>query len=523
MTTLIGPDGLEADAVVPQCLDNQYVSDPVFAKMLQDKLDYADNDISKLREIEFKTEFIRSLVYSSQIIVQRAFLKNSKFLYNNYLPEKRESLSAFAALMRDKAIVPFLFDESSLQDKLDFDLSKEGDRATSALLGEVGPDITCVRLSTDDSANKRIASRMAAAFGAGLRNLEELGGEQRNAMATELFADRSRLEPEGAWHAFDTAIDDLIDYSNAKTRKLRKESSKPLTRQDVYRDNFIVEGGDDEGVVLGRFRQPDQDCPFLLELKKYVDLVYNVNLPDHLNRYTFTPANMPSRMAMQDAPRDGYRHEQVSDVVSDADALESVRRTFMAHSQKAMSLPLLRNLSVADVMEIRGLAEWNAFKDSQTHILKHPLQCLDRLEQFQEDFNSFQRAISDWYNRKYQSALTEEKYCSYISFALSLAGKLIVAGSDLSPLWKASATAVTDELVKNIPKKVKGYAAKLVVGVYDIGKQQLDADRTYTIELMQTGAELLRDDVVKLLESIHRQAEAAMPSVSLQPADQGVQ
>ena len=521
-TALIGPDNLEVDAVVPQCLDNQYVSDRVFSEMVERGVDYRDQNIARLRENNFRTEFIRSLVYSSQVVIQRAFFKNSEFLYKNYLPENGENLNAFANLIRKKAIVPYLFKESSLRDNLEFDVSKEGDRATRALIGEVGGEVTCVRLAVDAAANERAAASMATEFGARLTRLEFMNVEQRNAMASELFADPQRLQEDEAWQAFEAAIDRLVDYSLAKGRQLRKASNKLLTRQDVYRDNFIVEGRDEENVVLGRFKRPGPDNPFLLELKKYVDLVYNTNLPDHLKRYTFTPANMPSRMALQDAPGEGYRPEQLSTLVSDSDALEAIRRTFMAHSQKAMSLPLLRDLTVADVLELRGLPEWDSFKESQAQILKHPLQCLDRLEEFQRNFDKFQRALSDRYNRKYARARTEEKYCSYVSLALSLGGKLIVAGSDLGPYEKAFLMFASDRITNNIPKKVKGYAAKLMVGVYDIGKQRLDADRTYTIELMQTNAELMKEDVVELLNSI-RKAGADMPGSSEQVADQGIQ
>jgi hypothetical protein len=137
MPTLIGPESLEHDAVVPQCLDNQYVSDSVFAKMVAGSLDYDHAEIARLRENDFRTEFIRSLVYSSQVVIQRAFLKNSAFLYKNFLPEDTENFQAFAQLIRDEAIIPFLFKESSLKDELSFDFSKEGDRATKALLDEL--------------------------------------------------------------------------------------------------------------------------------------------------------------------------------------------------------------------------------------------------------------------------------------------------------------------------------------------------------------------------------------------------
>ncbi|MGQ0649215.1 MAG: hypothetical protein ACT4P7_16815 [Gemmatimonadaceae bacterium] len=525
-TALIGPDNLEVDAIVPQCLDNQYVSDSVFGMMIAGGLDYDDPKIAELRERDFRTEFMRSLVYSSQVIIQRAFLHNSDFLYKHYLPEDRANLGAFARLTRERAIVPFLFREASLRDSLDFDLSQAGGRAARALLDEVGDDVSCVRLAVDDIGNERAAASMAAKFGMRLSGIQHLNDTQRNAMASELFADASRLQEAGAWDAFNQAINRLAYYSFTKPEQLRRGNKNAfLTRSDVYRDNFVREGTEEQtrnNVVTGRFKPPGPDAPFLLELKKFVDLVYNVNLPDHLKRYTFTAANMPTRMALQDEPGEGYSADQVSAVVSDDDALESIRRAFMARTQQPMSLPLLSDLTIADVVAVRTLPAWQSFKDAQAQILKDPLHCLDLFDKFQAEFDSFQRALSAWYNDKYGRRKTEERYTSYISLALSLAGKLIVAGSNLSGPAKALAGFASEQVVKSIPKTVKGYAAKLMVGVYDVGRQRLDSDRTYTIELMQTNAELTRADVMELLNSIHRKAGSDMPHAEGQVADQGI-
>lgn len=520
-TSLIGPDGLEVDAVVPQCLDNEFVSDRVFSAMVERGVDYLDCEIARERDQDFRTEFVRSLVYSSQVVVQRAFFKNSEFLYKNYLPENGENLRAFAELMRQKAVIPYLFRESSLNDDAEFDVSRAGDRATRRLLEEVGDDVTCVRLAVDDAANSRVAASVSTEFGSRMAKLNFMPFEQRNAMAQELFSDSQRLQEPGAWDAFNQAVSGLARYSFEKAGDLQAQG-RQLTRQDVYRDNFVVDGRDDQRVVNGRFKRPGRDNPFLLELKKYSDLVYNTNLPDHLKRYTFTPANMPSRMALQDAPGEGYRHEELSAVVSDRDALDRVRRTFMAHSQKAMNLPLLSQLKVADIVEIRALPEWVAFKEAQAQILKQPLQCLELLDRFQRDFDRFQRALSHWYNAKYARPKTENRYCSYVSLALSLGGALIAAGSDMSAYQQVIASFASERGAQLIPKKIKGYAAKLVVGVYDLGRQQLDADRTYTIELMQTNNELMREDVLELLDLIHRKSGSGIPNASEQVADQGI-
>jgi hypothetical protein len=503
---LIGPDQLEVDAVVPQCLDNQYVSDFVFAEMMRRGVDYTDPEIADLRERDFRREFIRSLVYSSQVVIQRAFFKNSDYLYKHYRSEDGGSLTAFATLLRDRAVVPFLFRESSLDDQLQFDLSDEGDRAAQALFREVGDDVVCVRLGVTPEANTAATAAMASNFGTQLSRLVHLGDDQRNAMAAELFRTTDRLHAAGGWEAFNAALDDLALQTMQLAVDLKRRGEGQVTRSHVYKATFAAPE-DPESVVCGRFRRPDAANPFLFELKKYVDLVYNVNLPDHLRRYTFTPVHMPTRLALQDAPHDRYGHDAIADAVTKTDILEHVQRRFMASAQRAMSLPLLADLTIEDVAEIRALPEWAPFKDAQADILKHPLQCVEKLPAFQERFDDFQRALSGWYDRTHGRRATEARYVSFVSVALSLAGKLVVAGTNLDPEAKVASTFVTDQAVNLIPERIKGYAAKLMVAVYDIGKRRLDADRSYTIELMQSETELLREDVVDLLERVGRNEE----------------
>lgn len=525
MPDLISPDGLEADAVVPQCLDNQYISDDIFNDMISRRVDYRDRAIAEARERNFRTEFIRSLVYSSQVVVQRAFFKNSDFLYKNYLPQNGQELQSFADLMRQGAIIPFLFRESSLADDTDFDVRREGDLATKSLLAELGNDGRCVRLAIDEAQNTRLTESMITAFGTGIARLNGLGESERNAMSAELFRNPEDLRPDGSWQKFNTAVDRLSDYAYQKGGELRR-AGKKLARNDVYAELFTVGDSDQKrraNVPLGRFKSPGAEDPFLFELKKFVDLVYNVNLPDHLHRYTFTPASMPTRLAMQDAPGIRYGHDQVRTSVSNSQAMEWIARSFMAGTQSAMSLPLLSDLTVADVQAIRQLPEWEAFKDAQKAILTDPLRCLDNLPKFQDAFDHFQRTLSNWYNVTYKRPQTIGRYCNFVSMVLDVGGVLIVGGASHGQLLHDAAAAAVPGAVATIPRRIKGYAAKLMVGVYDVGKKRLDKDRAYTIELMRTDEELLRADVIDLLHSMSPgSGESEVPSVARLTADQGI-
>jgi hypothetical protein len=527
MPELINPDGLEADAVVPQCLDNQYVSDKIFEDMISRGVDYTDGNVAAAREREFCTEFIRSLVYSSQVVIQRAQLKNSDFLYKNYQPQpqNRENLHAFARLIREHAIIPYLYKESSLTDKTDLKVRDEGDIAVQELLREVGDDVRCVRLAANKGPNERATDVMATKFGDGLARLNGLITEERKAMASELFSDQELLQKDYNWQEFENALDRLYDYASHKIGELRHKNKK-ITRQIVYQDCFVAGSNEkerEENVALGRFKTPGKDNPFLLSLKKYVDLVYNTNLPDHLKRYTFTPANMPSRMALQDAPGEGFEHEKISAMLKDGEeVLEWARRMFVARTQPAMNLPLLSQLSVADAVAIRQLPEWEPFKDAQQQILKNPLKCLNNMAAFEESFDRFQHALSEWYNITYKRDKTNRRYGSLVSLGLSIGGLLVVARSNLEPMPHDVADFAIPALGTALPQQVKGYAVKLMVGVFDYEQKRLDKDRTYTIELMQTNEELAREDLIDLLRLVNSQSQRALPSAPGQLADQGV-
>lgn len=288
------PSELEADATTPQCLDNHYVSDKLFSYLIRNEADYSDPKVRAIRKSEIQTEFIRSLIYSSQVVVNRAYLVNNDYLYANYEPEDRTNFMAFCQLLLDETVVPFLYSESSLTSGMNFDLRKEGDRALKAVVEEVGEvNITCVRLAAEDGENDQKVRIMSSRFAEGLYRLQSVAADElrTNAMAAELFSDKSPLHRDGAWQAFRSALRRLATYAFAKAGEL-SENDKTLTRTHVYRDHIVVPGSEAEqklALTLGRFRKPDQNDPFVFEMKKLVDLIYNTNLPDMLDRYTFTP------------------------------------------------------------------------------------------------------------------------------------------------------------------------------------------------------------------------------------------
>jgi hypothetical protein len=65
------PNELEAGAVIPQCLDNQYVTAEALLALIDNSLTYDDERVLALRSKPVRNEFIRSLVYTPQVVVNR--------------------------------------------------------------------------------------------------------------------------------------------------------------------------------------------------------------------------------------------------------------------------------------------------------------------------------------------------------------------------------------------------------------------------------------------------------------------
>jgi hypothetical protein len=242
-------------------------------------------------------------------------------------------------------------------------------------------------------------------------------------------------------------------------------------------------------------------------MKKLIDLRYNTNLPDLLNRYTFTPVGMPTRIALQnfEGSINAFQSEEVESLVDEAlDRFSEIKQIFMAHTQRGMQLPLLKELSVADVRQIRELPEWYEFRDAQEKILVTPLNILNLLDDFQKKLNAFQQSLSNWYYRTYERPRTEARYANYVTIGLKVAGHLLCFGADFIPdaskdkkMMAKGASIILDHLDKS--QKFKGYAVKLMVNVIDLGKRRLDAERSYSIDMINDSKTLTYEDLETLI------------------------
>jgi hypothetical protein len=488
-TILITPNQLEAGATIPQALDNQYVSNELYQEIIKKKTNLLDPIIKKKRSKEASNEFIRSLVYSSQVIVNRAFLTNNELLYKYYLPGNETDASSFASLLNQGVIVPYLFQEYQVFDNKEFDITDEGGLA-SEYLSQFVDNIKSVRFSKDDNVNNTQTNNLSFSFRNYFMGRHTLAQEQQISMLKELIAREQPIDREFQ-KEFQKHLKILSRYSEDFY-----EENGFLNRNDLYK-KFIV--APNTNVADGVYLAKDSQNPFRHELKKLIDLKYNTNLPDALNRYSFTPSGMPTRSALQD-------DFQIADI--DADKVHSFiehdlpkltkdRQLFIEKSQKAMYLPLLSELTISDVLEIRKLESWKDFIYKQSHILSNPLTIGDKYEEFQLAFETFQKEFSNWYYTKYPHNMIKKRCTSHASIVLNVGGEVIT--------YDLNGTSLPYSDAKELPLLTKGVSIKLMMNVYNTDTNKLDKDRSYSLEVMRSEHEVKQNELYSIIQDTQGQ------------------
>jgi hypothetical protein len=312
-------------------------------------------------------------------------------------------------------------------------------------------------------------------------------------MAQELF--NREMEPR-EFDKFRVNLYKLADYAYHQGT---------VKRQKVYEKFFVVSGSPKEtetNVDLGRFKKPTQRN-HLRELKRLVDLRYNTNLPDLLKRYSFTPLDLPTRIALQDDLKDldrQHSNQQVAEFVEDS--LTNLRRTFMADQQRNMYLPLLQHLSLSDIVEIQKLDEWNIFINKQQSVLRQPLKMHENLDDFQNELTRFQTKISELFkNGKIGSGpKVAKRYATFITVGLQMLGQLIMLG--VSRHFSDATNPYLYKVLESGATAAGGYTVKLIVNMIDLDSRKIDSDLSYSIDIMRNDNPMNKEDLKDLIRRI---------------------
>jgi hypothetical protein len=356
--TKITLEELHPMAVVAQSLDNQWVPPALLRRMLDDGL--ALDDVRAALRDEVRAEYIRALVNSPQVVINRAFFYNNPLVFEDFAPDTTDATdrAAFLSLLDSGAIVQLLLTERTPADQPAFlenqtapnyTLLETGWRAWTAAAAEAR--VHSLRFSwTDDGANaEQVRQRLARSFtdqGLRLVNLDAAR------LALDLGVDR------------DTALR-IKRHLAEITAHCAEYAARDefVTRELLYRQ-FVTAAGTDPAV--GRY---DPARPFCAEVKQLIDLAYSVNSATNLNALALTPSHALHRSALQEweAVRRG------SEPVSAARLAQLLRGTAFDFLQETLFLDTFAKLSMRDVWDIRHSPQWAEYVRRMSRLLADPL------------------------------------------------------------------------------------------------------------------------------------------------------
>jgi hypothetical protein len=330
------PDDLDTVVSVPQAFDNQWVPQSMLRAALEGRARPSDDKIEAERKPYVRREYLRSLVNTGQVVINRAFLYNNPAIYQDYEHPGRHR-DEFKRLIDQRVVIPYLYSESSPAVVPEFTRRDAGWQGWNQVIQEVAP--TCLRLSWESSEeNSTLARRlMAKPSNEFLKSLEELEPDL-------LRADFRLPAEENA-----ALVERLREVATWSQR--RATEGKPINREDVYKA-FVVVDGTDPGD-----RQYDPSKRFGAEIKQLVDLRYNANLADALDSYMLTPENSLRRRTLQEWS--GQREKKRADGDALAQALAALR--FDQITEVLGALGAFENLTLGGVLELRSTSAWRHY------------------------------------------------------------------------------------------------------------------------------------------------------------------
>jgi hypothetical protein len=398
---IVDPDHLDIQStvtVMPQCVDNQFLTKDLFARLakgrraLRNILESSisgspDGDATHFFEAH-KTEYVRSLIYARRLLINRAALWNNPVFIASLLGDDRDSV---VALLASGVISPCLLKETSFDEQPGFETLDLGVQAMTDLGRDPAlADMTCVRLGgLGQASNERALDTLTGIF----RNLLQfpVTAEYRQVqrIARALFDD-----PE------ETPTADVDALANRLIQVGEWVRLNRPNRNEIY-EEFITYGPPTT--------TPYRAEPLTFELKKWVDIVYNSNLPFFLGARTFTPHGMPTPLDVEldwafrvggapTTPLDNFT-DVADEIRQRARSVAELRAWDALENTLALPVPAPHELSHRDVVEVRALPSWDVMMTTMEAHLAQPLS-ESTMKVFWETYNEFLRELNKWWLAK---------------------------------------------------------------------------------------------------------------------------
>lgn len=388
---------------VPQCFDNQWTTQKLLDKMVDEDRSFKDHEVGAKRKLIVRNEYIRGLVNSRTLVINRAFLYNNPTIHEDYDDSgpdpklNRENRESFKQLIGEGVITPFFLMETSPIVAPQFETKAFEEWVK--ICHEVQPH--CMRLSWElepdsrvDENKRLINTKLAKRFHDYATNLwstfiadedsflNPFGIELNTKEKTELeqvlqgmseFCNHHLAGRRKAKAELQEEIDSLlkkesgdIDPENdpelsARIDDLRNRQNKInefVFREDIYKQYVSKDNTD---IPDGSY---DGQKPYARYLKQLLDLRYNTNLSDAINGFAITPVDSIPRSALQELTKSRFQELEGKDFKSLISSL------VISDVQENLWLTSMRELSLRDVIEVRKTDEWSNYVNNLENLLK---------------------------------------------------------------------------------------------------------------------------------------------------------
>jgi len=457
-------DDLENVAIVAQAVDNQWVSRALLKQMLATRAIQGLADVEAIRTPVVRAEYIRSLITSEQVVINRAFMYNTQVIRQDYVHDG-DDCNALKDLLSGGVIVPYLYGEHS-PDEVDtsllptdpgFTKNEEAFERWKQICREVR--MSCVRLSWTDADNAQKTGVMRTRFNGWIRTLD-------------LIIDQGNFEqfvrdvgiPAVKTSAFQRRLEEVSLTSNQKGIK---------SREAFYRE-FIVAPGTDP--VDGKY---DPSKEFSGELKQLADLSYATNLPDALGRYALTPIDALPRTALQEIR---VIHGEGGNVITSEELTQLLQREAFSRIMAIQGegfLKSLASLTLSEVIDIRKSNEWDAYIGELQALLASPLDFSARLNGMFDRYVGLARTISSFVKEDRRRAL--EHWMPAVTLVINIGSAVITA------VWNPFGGGVAQQLVYgvvgNVTQDALGVVARVIIG--GIADKQAQAQLETSVDFMR--------------------------------------
>ena len=389
-----------------------------------------------------RREYLRSLVNTGQVVINRAFLYNNPAIYQDYAKADRHR-EEFKKLIDQRIVIPYLLSEESPATRPIFTRRDAGWEGWSQVIQEVAP--ACLRLSWEsDKENatqvKRLLSRRSNEF---LKNLDELD--------PDLLTADFRLPPDET-AAFVGRLRQVTTWAHR-----RASEGKPLNREDVYKE-FVVLDGTDPGD-----RQYDPAKSFSSQIKQLVDLRYNANLADALGSYMLSPEDSLRRRALQEWLAQQERGRADGDYL--AHTLATLR--FDQITDVLGALGAFENLTLGGVLDLRATRAWRRYHSVlQAFLSDRTLETFGNADHGAEAVALAYREVikeAGPIAASYSSAAIQERWDPIVEIMIEFAGAII--SIFFNPAGDGNnAFRVTRDLMPGVSTRAAKAVFHLVIG-----------------------------------------------------------